>query len=121
MTDLASDPAIQKLIAYAKKKKTITYDEVNDFLPEEIVSSDRIEEVIAILEKNEIKLEEEDLSLEVEEEKPATGKQKLLPIVGKTCGVEGCRLPAVYKDISGNYDNYKCSNHLPEKVKELYE
>ncbi len=78
MTDLAQDPAIQKLIAYAKKKKTITYDEVNDFLPEEIVSSDRIEEVIAILEKNEIKLEEEDLSLEVEEEKPAPGKQKLI-------------------------------------------
>jgi RNA polymerase primary sigma factor len=78
MTDLASDPAIIKLIAYAKKKKTITYDEVNDFLPEEIVSSDRIEEVIAILEKNEIKLEEEDLSLEVEEDKPAPGKQKLI-------------------------------------------
>ena len=78
MTDLATDPAILKLIAYAKKKKTITYDEVNDFLPEEIVSSDRIEEVIAILEKNEIKLEEEDLSLEVEEEKPAPGKQKLI-------------------------------------------
>ncbi len=78
MTDLAADPAILKLIAYAKKKKSITYDEVNDFLPEEIVSSDRIEEVIAILEKNEIKLEEEDLSLEVEEEKPAAGKQKLI-------------------------------------------
>jgi RNA polymerase primary sigma factor len=78
MTDLAADPAIQKLIAYAKKKKSITYDEVNDFLPEEIVSSDRIEEVIAILEKNEIKLEEEDLSLEVEEEKPPAGKQKLI-------------------------------------------
>src|SRR4030043_372927 len=78
MTDLATDPAILKLIAYAKKKKTITYDEVNDFLPEEIVSSDRIEEVIAILEKNQIKLEEEDLSLEVEEEKPPPGKQKLI-------------------------------------------
>jgi RNA polymerase primary sigma factor len=78
MTDLSTDPAILKLIAYAKKKKTITYEEVNDFLPEEIVSSDRIEEVIAILEKNQIKLEEEDLSLEVEEEKPAPGKQKLV-------------------------------------------
>jgi len=78
MTDLAADPAIQKLIAYAKKKKSITYDEVNDFLPEEIVSSDRIEEVIVILEKNDIKLEEEDLSLETEEEKPAPGKQKLI-------------------------------------------
>jgi RNA polymerase primary sigma factor len=78
MSDLANDPAIQKLIAYAKKKKSVTYDEVNDFLPSEIVSSDRIEEVISILEKNDIKLEDEEISLEAEEEKPAPGKQKLI-------------------------------------------
>lgn len=78
MSDLANDPAIQKLIAYAKKKKSVTYEEVNDFLPGEIVSSDRIEEVIGILEKNDIKLEDEEISLDNEEEKPAAGKQKLL-------------------------------------------
>jgi RNA polymerase primary sigma factor len=78
MSDLANDPAIQKLIAYAKKKKSVTYDEVNDFLPGEIVSSDRIEEVIGILEKNDIKLEDEEITLEPEEEKPAAGKQKLI-------------------------------------------
>jgi RNA polymerase primary sigma factor len=78
MSDLANDPAIQKLIAYAKKKKSVTYDEVNDFLPSEIVSSDRIEEVISILEKNDIKLEDEEIALEPEEEKPAPGKQRLI-------------------------------------------
>ena len=78
MSDLANDPAIQKLIAYAKKKKSVTYDEVNDFLPSEIVSSDRIEEVISILEKNDIKLEDEEIALEPEEEKPAAGKQRLI-------------------------------------------
>jgi len=78
MSDLANDPAIQKLIAYAKKKKSVTYDEVNDFLPSEIVSSDRIEEVISILEKNDIKLEDEEITLEPEEEKPAAGKQRLI-------------------------------------------
>jgi RNA polymerase primary sigma factor len=78
MSDLANDPAIQKLIAYANKKKSVTYDEVNDFLPGEIVSSDRIEEVISILEKNDIKLEDEEITLEPEEEKPAAGKQKLI-------------------------------------------
>jgi len=48
-------------------------------------------------------------------------KQKLFPIIGKNCGKPGCRLPAVYKDTSGNYDNYCCRVHLPEKVKEVYE
>lgn len=78
MTEIQNDPAIQKLISYAKKKKTITYDEVNDFLPEDFVNSDRIEEVIAILEKNSIKLEEEDLHLDEEEEKPVTEKKNLV-------------------------------------------
>jgi RNA polymerase primary sigma factor len=80
MTDLQNDPAIVKLIAFAKKKKSITYDEVNDFLPDEIANSDRIEEVMAILEKNSIKMEEEtiDLPEEEEEEKAPPSKQKLL-------------------------------------------
>jgi RNA polymerase primary sigma factor len=79
MTDLQNDPAIQKLLEYAKKKKTVTYDEVNDFLPEEIVNSERIEEVIVILEKNDVKLEDEELELEeIPEEKPPAPRQKLI-------------------------------------------
>ena len=42
MSDLQNDPAILKLLEFAKKKKTITYDEVNDFLPDDITNSDRI-------------------------------------------------------------------------------
>ncbi len=67
MIDIQTDPAIQKLLEYAKKKKSISYEEVNDFLPEGIANSDKIEEVIALLEQNNIKLEEEDLQLEEEE------------------------------------------------------
>ena len=80
MTDLQNDPAIVKLVAYARKKKSITYDEVNDFLPEEIVNSERIEEVMAILEKNRIKMEEEEIDLpeEEDEEKAPPAKQKLV-------------------------------------------
>ena len=48
-------------------------------------------------------------------------KQRLFPIIGKTCSREDCRLPAVYKDTSSAYDHYSCVNHLPEEVKELYE
>ena len=79
MSDLQNDPAILKLLKFAKKKKTITYDEVNDFLPDDITNSDRIEEVMSILEKNNVKLEEEDVDLsDVEEKKPPPSKKKLV-------------------------------------------
>ncbi|KKM05539.1 hypothetical protein LCGC14_1753050 [marine sediment metagenome] len=45
------------------------------------------------------------------------GKKKLLPIIGKTCSEKDCRLPAVYKDTSGNYDYFRCAKHLPAEVK----
>jgi RNA polymerase primary sigma factor len=68
MTELLTDPAVQKLIEYGKSKKIITYDEVNDFLPDSIVNSEKIEEVIIILEKNNITLEEDTLPVEAREE-----------------------------------------------------
>jgi len=77
MSDLQNDPAILKLLEFAKKKKTITYEEVNDFLPDDITNSDRIEEVMSILDKNKIKLEEEDVDLP-EEQKTPPSKKKLV-------------------------------------------
>ena len=47
-------------------------------------------------------------------------KTKLYPIHGKTCGIRSCRLPAVYKGQGAEYDNFRCTNHMPESVKELY-
>lgn len=78
MSDLQNEPAIIKLIEFAKGKKSITYDEVNDFLPDSIVNSDRIDEVIGILERHNVKLEEEDIDLEIEEEKAARSERKLV-------------------------------------------
>lgn len=57
MMELQTDPSVKKLIEYAKSRKTITYDEVNDFLPENIVNSEKIEDVFALLEENNINLE----------------------------------------------------------------
>jgi RNA polymerase primary sigma factor len=76
--ELANDPAIKKLLEYAKGKKSVSYDEVNDFLPDSIVHSDRIEEVIGLLEKHNIKLEDEEISLDLEEEKPGKDRKKLI-------------------------------------------
>lgn len=52
--------------------------------------------------------------------KPRT-KQKLPPIIGKTCSKQGCLLPAVYRDTSGSYDYYRCARHLPPEVSKIYE
>ncbi len=78
MSDLQNDPSVIKLIEYAKGKNSISFDEVNDYLPDNIVNSDKIEEVIAILEKNNVKLEEEDLNLDIEEEKVAPPTKKVV-------------------------------------------
>jgi len=88
MTDLSKDPAVIKLIEYAKAKKSLSYDEMNDLLPNNIVNSDKIEEVIMLLEQNNIRLEDEEPSteasieeeepLEEEEETKAVSKKKLV-------------------------------------------
>jgi RNA polymerase primary sigma factor len=59
MTELHADKSVAKLLEYAKAKKRITYDEVNDFLPDSIVNSEKIEEVISLLEENNISLDDE--------------------------------------------------------------
>jgi RNA polymerase primary sigma factor len=64
--DLELDPAIVKLIEYGRTKKTISFDELSDFLPENLLNSDKIDGILALLEANNIQLEEEDLQLEEE-------------------------------------------------------
>ncbi|MDR2484637.1 MAG: RNA polymerase sigma factor RpoD [Treponema sp.] len=83
MTDLQLDPAILKLIAYAKEKKALSYEELSDYLPEHIANSDKIEQVLVLLEKNNVQLIEEDASGEDEGESetrkpPDVGKKRLV-------------------------------------------
>ncbi|MDC7221448.1 MAG: RNA polymerase sigma factor RpoD [Spirochaetales bacterium] len=82
--ELLSDPEIEKLFKYAEQKRKLTYEEVNDWLPDEIVNSDKIEDILSLLEEKGIKiidggdgfeappeeaeLDEDDSSDEVEEE-----------------------------------------------------
>ena len=60
MSDLELDPAVAKLLEYAKSKKSITFDELSDFLPEHILNSDKIDGVLSLLESQNIRLEEEE-------------------------------------------------------------
>lgn len=73
MTDLQLDPAVVKLIEYAKEKKILSYDELSDFLPEHIINSDKMDEVLSLLESHNIQLVEEepllDEEIELEDQK----------------------------------------------------
>ena len=66
MNDLELDPAIAKLLEYAKEKKSISFDELSDFLPEHVLNSDKIDGILALLESNNIQLEEEEIQVEDE-------------------------------------------------------
>ncbi len=70
MSELQTEPAVEKLIEYAKNKKTITYDEINDLLPENIVNSEKIEEVMALLEKNKVSIVDDSAVLPSSDEDP---------------------------------------------------
>lgn len=82
MTELQLDPAVIKLIEYAKEKKSLSYDELSDFLPEHIVNSEKIEEVLALLEENNVQLTEEENPSEEEEvedhKAPETEKKRIV-------------------------------------------
>ena len=58
--DISLDPAVIKLIEYAKEKKTLSYEELSDYLPEHIANSDKIEQVLVLLESNNVQLTEEE-------------------------------------------------------------
>ncbi|MCL2185113.1 MAG: RNA polymerase sigma factor RpoD [Treponema sp.] len=73
--DHTLDPAISKLLEYAKIKKSLSYEELSDFLPEDIINSpERIEPVLALLEVHNIQLIEEDNLTEDDDNE--TGKEK---------------------------------------------
>ena len=64
--DVSLDPAVIKLIEYAKEKQSLSYEELSDYLPEHIANSDKIEQILALLESNNIQLIEEESSSEEE-------------------------------------------------------
>ncbi|MCL2271605.1 MAG: RNA polymerase sigma factor RpoD [Treponema sp.] len=71
MDQSISDPAIIKLLEYAKTKKTLSYEELSDFLPEHITNSDRIEQVLALLEAHNVQL----IEAEEDENEPQKGPE----------------------------------------------
>ncbi|MCB1319968.1 MAG: RNA polymerase sigma factor RpoD [Leptospiraceae bacterium] len=63
-------PEIQKIISIGKANSEITYDEINEYLPEKIVNSERIEDVFTLLNQLGIEVVEEYSSKAPEEPAP---------------------------------------------------
>jgi RNA polymerase primary sigma factor len=73
--DMALDPAVVKLIEYAKEKKTLSFDELSDFLPEEyVVNSDIIDQVLSLLVTAGVQITDVDLG--EDEAEPETRKKE---------------------------------------------
>ncbi len=60
MSDVANDPAVVRLLEFAKNKGSVTFDEVKDFLPENLVNTEKLDEVFGLLSKQGVQIEEED-------------------------------------------------------------
>ena len=57
MIDISEDPIVIKLIAHAKERKTLTWDELTDLLPEKMTSSEAMmDEILDLLEQEQIQV-----------------------------------------------------------------
>ncbi|MBM1221162.1 RNA polymerase sigma factor RpoD [Ponticoccus sp. SC2-23] len=73
-----SQAAVKKMIADARERGYITYDQLNSVLPPDQVSSDQIEDVMSMLSEMGIQVTEEEESEEVEDD----GKSREVATVG---------------------------------------
>lgn len=90
--DMALDPAVLKLIEYAKGKKILSYDELSDFLPEDIANTDKMDQVLALLAGHNVQLIMEEGAGEDEGEqnarKPQAAEKKRLVYSDKESSVD---------------------------------
>ena len=63
MPKLEKKKELQKLIAVGKEKGFLTYEEINEALPEEVVESDELDEVMTLIEDNDIEIVESEKHL----------------------------------------------------------
>lgn len=96
MTDLELEAAVENLIKHANGKKTLTWDELASLLPPEVLESDKMDSVLALLERQKIQIAEDDLNmLEPDEDsdedpqtKDAGSERKRLVYTDKDAGTD---------------------------------
>jgi len=74
--DLALEtiPEVKKLIEVSKVNSEITYDEINDILPDKLLNSDKIDEIFILLNQMGVEVVEEALNKETPAPKPVKKK-----------------------------------------------
>src|SRR5438067_291149 len=63
MSKLDKKKEFQKLITLGKEKGFLTYEEINDALPEEVTESEDLDEIMALIEDNDIEIVENEKQL----------------------------------------------------------
>src|ERR1700728_3384257 len=99
-----SDAAVKKMIKQAKKRGYVTYEQLNAVMPSEEVTSEKIEDVLAIMnemginvvETEEAEAEEEEAREEPEEEESESGE--LVEVTPKTPAKSEAKEPAERTD-----------------------
>ncbi|NJL07767.1 MAG: RNA polymerase sigma factor RpoD [Methylacidiphilales bacterium] len=89
-----SDAAVRKMIKLAKKRGYVTYDELNEVMPSEEVTSEQIEDTLAMLNEmgiNVIEAEEAEAEEQPEAEPPAEEEE---PDGGELVETSSARTPA---------------------------
>ncbi|MCM1320717.1 MAG: RNA polymerase sigma factor RpoD [Bacteroides sp.] len=76
MTDQELNPVIVKLVEYAKTKQQITLDEINEFIPPDLVNSEVMEKVLLLLQQNNVAVAEEDSLIESEDDSDAENEME---------------------------------------------
>src|SRR3712207_2966127 len=69
-----NDASIKKLIARAKKRGFVTYDELNEALPQDQMASEQIEDVMSAISEMGVSIVESAEDAEEEEEKEEIGR-----------------------------------------------
>lgn len=83
---------LQKLVTLGKEKGFLTYEEINDALPEEISESDSIDEVMTLLEDNDIEIVENEKQFKQAKKQVAADKEELEKEDALTRGLDPVRL-----------------------------
>lgn len=68
MIDLEQDPNIQKLLEFAKEKKSISFDELSEIVPDYYLQNDKFDFILSLLEQNNISFEDEPIKIDVDVE-----------------------------------------------------
>ncbi len=71
-----SDAAVKKMIKLAKKRGYVTYEQINAVLPSEEVTSEQIEDILAMLNEMGINTVEQEENADEEEEKPEEAEEE---------------------------------------------